>query len=124
MVKQFLKLYYTYIVGAFVALALIGGVHWYIKDIKAKSYSQGFAKADGEWQKKANDFSARANQLYIQNSLLQGQLAELQDKQQKELQALKDRLTPLQEEYQKTPEAKESLGDGFIDLYNQSLGVN
>lgn len=125
MIRALIDAYWSYIVGAFVALLLIGGVTWYITEVKGTSYRAGFSQADKEWQARADASAAKANQLYINNTILQSQLREEQEKRQKALDALKAELESKQIEYQTTPEAKEALGDGFINLYNQSLlGAN
>lgn len=125
MVKAFLTAYQSYIIGAFVTLLLIGGVTRYITDVKDRSYRSGFSQADKEWQARADASAAKANQLYINNTILQSQLREEQEKRQKALDALKAEWESKQIEYRTTPEAKEALGDGFINLYNKSLlGAN
>lgn len=120
----FIKTYRTYLIGALILAFLVIVPRWYLDRERAASYREGFAASDAAWIQQAEKQAAKRNSDYIAGVILQQKLLQKERDLQALQEDLKDALAQDQENFAKTPESKRTLSNGFVDIYNKSLGVS
>lgn len=112
----------AYLIGGAIVIVIAGGSLWWYDTKTTEYYNNGFAAADAKWEKLSEEQSAKNNQLFIDNTILNQKLKETQDQLREEQAKKKADVDQKVTEFQKTPEASTKLSDGFINIYNESLG--
>lgn len=118
-----MQVYQKYIIGVVVAILLVIGANIYIGKKEDAAYHRGFDEANTAWIKKGGEYVAIIDQQYKDNNDLNQKLQKLSD----EKRALEEdkirKVGSKQLEYNSSSAARnKGLDDGFIDLYNDSLG--
>ena len=121
---KFIKAYKTYLIGALILAVLVIVPRWYLNNERNEAYRKGFAASDAAWILQAEKQAAKRNADYIEGVILQQKLQQKERELQVAQESLRESLSKDQDDFSKTPESKHTLSDGFVDIYNKSLGAS
>lgn len=120
---EFVLKYKKYLIGIAVAIALIFSFNWYVGTKEAAAYDRGFQSANMQWEKKGKEYVDLINKGKADNTALNEKLARVSEEKRKLEETHRLDINNKQVEYNKTEAARQKgLDDGFVDLYNESLG--
>lgn len=121
--SNFILKYKAYLIGIAIAATLALSFNWYVDRKEAAAYEKGFASANSAWMKKGKEYVDMIDAEKADNTALNERLAVISEEKRILEQKKAQKVVDKQIEYVKSPSAtNKSLDDGFVELYNESLG--
>lgn len=107
-----------------VALLGVFAVYKYNAALEAE-YNRGLLEADQKWERVVNNYNDLSAAMKASHEAYVKGLEEKLTTMQKDLDTAKDKVNNKVVEYAQTQQAKEKcLDDDFVDIYNNSIGID